>query len=201
MTRDLPKNVPIAVMAAAELVLAESERLQGNRSVAASAYEEHLKLARAQTVDHDDELHVMASQIFDWGVRLRAQMPSERLCQSFCADSSIISSVARDRGHNLTVSVIKEQVAIKAEGTAPGGTMVTELQLYLSPSSRWLFRRFEQFDGHLVHGGDHLNTVTGIQTAFFPQVLRAIHTRIADGDVWQRIEHSLKNLIKNSTDR
>ncbi len=198
MIQDLPRNVPIAVMAAAEQVLAENERLQGNRSVAANAYEEHLRLARAQTVEHDDELHLMASQIFGWGMRLRAQLPSDRLCQSFCVDSSIISSSERDRGHNLHISVIKERVAIRSEGTAPGGTMVTELKLYLWPGSRWLFRRFEWFDGYVVHGGDHLNTVTGIQTAFFPPVLRAIHKRIADGDVWQRIEYGLKRLQRDA---
>lgn len=201
MIRDLPKNVPIAVMSAAELVLAESERLRGNRGVAASAYEEHLRLARAQTVEHDDELHAMAESIFSWGMRLRTQLPSERICNSFCVDSSFISSPARDRGHDITLSVIKERTSIEATGTAPGGVIVTELKLYLYAKSRWLFRRHERFDGYLVHGDDQLNTVTGIQTALFPQVLRAIHTRIADGDVWERIEYSLKNLLKNDADR
>ena len=201
MIRDLPRNVPIAVMSAAELVLAESERLQGNRGVAASAYEEHLRLARAQTVEHDDELHAMAESIFSWGMRLREQLPSERICGSFCIDSSFISSPIRDRGQDLTLSVIKERTTIPANGTAPGGVMVTELKLYLRSKSRWLFRRRERFDGYLVHGDDMLNTVTGIQTAFFPQVLRAIHTRIADGDVWKRVEYSLKKLLEHDADR
>jgi len=188
--RDLPKNVPASVLATAERVLAEGERFHAGMREALNARAIHLALARIELSRDNVELNRKAEDLFNWGLDLRKRLPSEALFKRF----------RREREIGPSISVINEEIALEARDNARAGKLATELELNLYPGDAWLFRRYDRFDGYLTSGGDQLNTITSILIELHPQMLRAIHARIADGDAWTRVEHGLTKLLGDLKD-
>src|SRR3546814_17723378 len=77
MLRQLPKKFPSAMHFAVESAMNEGARVDGNRSVAESAYREHRRLA---FLDRNvDDMHPMAAAIIEWGVMGRSGLRTEEL--------------------------------------------------------------------------------------------------------------------------
>lgn len=191
MIRDLSKTVPPAVLAAAGAVLKESDLSHRHMRLAFETRAAHLAAARGERVRDQAELEKLADGLFNWGTNLRQCLPSQALYARFRT---------RD-GDGPNISVVNEEIALEPVDGAAGGRLNTELKLHLFPDSGWLFRRYEKFDGYLVHGGDQLNTPVSLQLGLHPKMLRSIHRRIADGDVWTRVEHGLRTLLTDSLGR
>lgn len=190
MTRDLQKNVPIVVLAAAEGVLAEALRLVGNYSVAQSASIAHTRLALRDREKHGREWEQRAQSLIDWGANLRRALPLQRLTDEFGAQEC-----------EPSISIVCHEIALPAEGTAPGGRLKTELMLDLSPSDETVFRHYAWFDGNRVAHGGILNSTYGMLLTIHPEMLRQIHDLVAEGKVWDRVIAGLKSLLSTHKDR
>ena len=190
MKRDLPQNVPVAVLAAAEHVLKEGQRFDDDRPVAITNYFHHHVEAHKERNSKFKELHDLAGDLFEWGVTSRHHLPGEALHQRF---KSLFPA-------GPWISVINEEIVLESAGVAPGGQLRTELELCLFPDDAWLFRHHERFDGCRVTGGGQLNSIVSILHGLHPRMLRMIHERIAEGNVWTRVEYGLKQLLKEYKD-
>ncbi|MFA5854311.1 MAG: hypothetical protein WC866_04490 [Patescibacteria group bacterium] len=190
MIADLPKQVPVAVHAAVEDVLSEFERLDGNRSVAASAYRAQMQLNRLQIAPFNDALSVeRADALFEWGMMLRSALPADRLREA-------LKSV-----HRSSLMLISHQINLKEEETAPAGALKTTLDLEIIDDSL-LFRHHAWFGAYRVAGGGGLSSSTSIQMSIHAEMLRQIHNRVAEGDdIWRRVIYSVKKLLEDSMDR
>lgn len=190
MSRDLPKNVPSAVLAAADALLKAGRQFHVDMSIALDTRAAHLDLARKETRRDAAQLTKLAEDLFAWAVALRRALPSQALHERFRTAT----------GDGPSLLIVDHEIALDAVGGIAAGELRTRLELNLFPDHTWLFRRYEWFDGHNVHGGGQLNTVTSLLD-LHPKMLRCIHLRVAEGSVWATIEAGFREILAAYKDR
>jgi hypothetical protein len=194
MIANLPKRVPVAVHDALQQVLDEFERIDGEHSVAASAYRAQMCLNHLQVAPFHDTLSAKrADALFEWGMMLREALPVDRLREA-------LESV-----HRTSLRVVSHQIDLKKEETAPAGRLKTVLELEIVDDAL-LFRHHAWFNDYRVAGGVGLGSATSIQMSIqmsiHAEMLRQIHNHVADGeDVWRQVTYSVKKLLEDRMDR
>ncbi|WKZ28816.1 MAG: hypothetical protein QY323_04765 [Patescibacteria group bacterium] len=188
MIRSLAKNVPAPVLTAVNKALADRERIESRRADALQAYHAQMRLNYMQIEPLDDKLASnRADALFEWGMMLRERLPIDELRRGF--KSGEVSSLA----------LVSHEIDLKPETGAAGGRLKVRLDLELEDPA-YLFRHYAWFEGCRVVGGAALNSALALQMSLHAEMLRQIHNRIAEGDVWDRVIHDLKRIHAILTD-
>ena len=188
MIRSLPKNLPLAVIAAADGVLSKRVDIESRRSDALASYHAQMRLNYLQTEPLDDQRAVeRADALFEWGMMLREAMPVAKLRQGFKS------------GEASSLALVSQQISLRPETAAAGGSLRVRLELEFEDPSI-LFRYYAWFNGYRVVGGAGLNSATALQMALHAEMLRQIHDRVAEGDVWTSTIHNLWKINEILTD-
>ncbi len=188
MIRSLPTNLPAAVLAAAEGVPTERMHIESRRSDALNSYHAQMRLGYMQTEPLDDKLEAeRADALFEWGMMLREALPVAKLRQGFKS------------GEASSLLLVSHQIDLKPETGAAGGKLEVRLDLEFEDPS-FLFRHYAWFNGYRVVVGAALNSATALQMSLHAEMLRQIHNRVAEGDVWDTIVRSLGQTNAHLTD-
>jgi hypothetical protein len=191
--RTLPKNVPPAVIAAAQSVLrkADDAIIRRQQANAAYVYVSRRPWSNQRIIPGMKmALDAKAQMIIDWGAMLQEQLPVKDLNRRFRTPG----------GSSECFPVVRQEIVLEKEGDFPGGRLVTELAL-LFDADYGLFRHYERIDGFLVNGGGVLNSVHGIRSALQPETLDGMHGQVAEGENWRFIETELEGMLEAHKDR
>lgn len=189
MMRDLPKNVPSAVLSAAHGALEDTDDLIQRARDAKRAY-----MARNPQIDQHAHLLLtaMAQSLVEWGAMVQDGLPSPDLAKRFWVSGA---------GYGPCIVVASAEIALPFRPSGfQGGTLKTELSLALDPGEG-LFRHDDWFDGYRMTGGGLLNTAIGLRNALHHEMLSRIHADVAEGRCWPVIEASLARLVEAHKDR
>lgn len=194
MTRDLPKTLPPAVLAAAESAVQKTDDLMLKRRLAHEAYHgdafrRHANEARAHVMF--DDLLDRAQALVEWGVMVRESLPLRGF---------FINRFRTPGGRCQSLSVVRHEFVFQARDGFSGGRLTTDLELELD-EEEGLFRHHAWFDGFRMTGGGVINTASGLHLTIHPEALSQIHRLVADGQNWRHIELGFDRLVDAYKDR
>lgn len=194
VTRDLPKTLPPAVLAAAERAIAKTDdiilkRRRAHEIYHGDAFRRHANEARAHVMF--DDLLAKAQALVEWGVMVRESLPLR---------GWLVNRFRTPGGGCKSLPAIRHEMAFAESEGFPGGRLTTELELELD-EEEGLFRHYARFDGFPMTGGGVLNTANGLHLTIHPEALSQIHRLVADGQNWRHIELGFDRLVDAYKDR
>ena len=194
MMKDLPKNVPAAVLAAAQGALKETADMAESRRKALDAYRGEAFRAYAEECRAHvmyDELPAKAQALLDWGAMVQARLPLAELSRRFWVSGA---------PHAPCLPVAAVEVAL-TERVGFEGKLTSELLLVLDPEEG-VFRHEDRLNGFLVNGVGLLNTQAAIFHSIHPVILARLHDYVAtESHVWWYVERGLSRMVRASKDR
>lgn len=183
MTRTLP-NVPEAVIDALTRTQREVSDIKGSRDMAADEYRSHCRQTRTPAAFefHRDE----ADNLITWIGTVRDTL----------GRNSVFS---RLRGSDAAITLVSHEIWLDETPNAPRGHLKTRLDINLDPGRYLDIHAW--YNGFRMTGGGIFRSGIDLYHSLHPAMIHAIHELAAEGQLWDRLVTSFKDLVERAKDR